>query len=104
MGSIFISYRRDDTSADSGRIYDRLTPKYGSNNIFIDVDAIPLGMDFRQILNAEIAKCDVVLVMIGRRWASVTEQSGRRRLDNPSDFVRIEVEAALARGIPVIPV
>ena len=104
MSKIFISYRRDDSDADSGRIDDRLWPKYGRANVFKDVDTIPLGLDFRRILNEEVAKCDVMLVAIGRQWVSITDVYGQRRLENPSDFVRIEVEAALARDIPVIPV
>jgi formylglycine-generating enzyme required for sulfatase activity len=104
MGKIFISYRREDSPADSGRIYDRLWPKYGRENVFKDVDNIPLGADFRRILSDAVAQCDVMLVIIGRQWVSITDAQGQRRLDNPSDFVRIEVEAALARNIPVIPV
>ncbi len=104
MGKIFISYRRDDSASDSGRIDDRLAPKYGRANVFKDVDNIPLGVDFRRVLTDEVAKCDVMLVIIGRQWVSVVDEHGKRRLENPSDFVRIEVEAALSRDIPVIPV
>ncbi|HEY7020692.1 MAG TPA: SUMF1/EgtB/PvdO family nonheme iron enzyme [Ktedonobacterales bacterium] len=104
MGKIFISYRRDDSAADSGRIDDRLAPKYGRANVFKDVDNIPLGVDFRRALNDEVAKCDVMLVIIGRQWVTMSDEHRQQRLDNPSDFVRIEVEAALARNIPVIPV
>jgi formylglycine-generating enzyme required for sulfatase activity len=104
MGSIFISYRREDSPADSGRIYDRLWPKYGRENVFKDVDTIPLGADFRQILTGAVAKCDVMLVVIGKQWVSILDASGQRRLDHPSDFVRIEIEEALTREIPVIPV
>jgi hypothetical protein len=104
MGKIFISYRRDDSADASGRIYDRLAPKYGPDNVFKDVDAIPLGVDFRRVLTEEVAKCDVMLVIIGRQWANISDDHGRRRLDNTSDFARIEVEAALARDIPVVPV
>ncbi|HEY7093355.1 MAG TPA: formylglycine-generating enzyme family protein [Ktedonobacterales bacterium] len=68
------------------------------------MDNIPLGVDFRRVLNDEVTKCDVMLVAIGRQWVSIADERGQRRLDNPSDFVRIEVEAALARNIPVIPV
>lgn len=103
MSRIFISYRRDDSADVSGRIYDRLEPRYGRGNVFKDVDAIPLGADFRRVLAEEVAKCDVMLVIIGRQWVSITDDHGQRRLDNPADFVRIEVEAALERGIPVIP-
>jgi hypothetical protein len=104
MGKLFISYRREDSPADSGRIYERLWPKYGRENVFKDVDSIPLGADFRRILSEAVAKCDVMLVVIGRQWVRFTDERGQRRLDNPADFVRIEVEAALACSIPVIPV
>jgi formylglycine-generating enzyme required for sulfatase activity len=104
MGKIFISYRRDDSAESSGRIDDRLVAKYGRVNVFKDVDNIPLGVDFRQVLTTEVAKCDVMLVIIGRQWVTMSDERSQRRLDNASDFVRIEVEAALARNIPVIPV
>ena len=65
---------------------------------------IPIGADFRQVLTDEVAKCDVMLVVIGRQWITIMDQHGKHRLENPSDFVRIEVEAALARNIPVIPI
>jgi protein kinase-like protein/TIR domain-containing protein len=103
MGRIFISYRREDSPADSGRIYDRLWSKYGRENVFKDVDNIPLGADFRRILSDEVARCEVMLVVIGRQWVGITDEAGERRLDSTSDFVRIEVEAALERGIPVVP-
>lgn len=104
MGKIFISYLRDDSDADSGRIDGRLWPKYGRENVFKDVGTIPIGADFRQVLTDEVAKCDVMLVVIGRQWITIMDQHGKHRLENPSDFVRIEVEAALARNIPVIPI
>jgi len=104
MGKIFISYRREDSDAESGSIDDRLVAKYGRANVFKDVDTIPLGVDFRRVLTDEVAECDVMLVVIGRQWLSVTDAHEQRRLENPSDFVRIEVEVALARDIPVIPV
>jgi formylglycine-generating enzyme required for sulfatase activity len=104
MSKIFISYRRDDSAADSGRIDDRLWPKYGRANVFKDLDTVPLGVDFRRVLTEEVAKCDAMLVVIGRQWVSIADEHGRQRLENPSDFSRIEVEAALSRAIPVIPV
>ena len=70
MGKNFISYRRDDSAADSGRIDDQ-APKYGRANVFKDLDNMPLGVDFRHLLNDEVAKCDVMLVVIGRQWLSV---------------------------------
>ncbi len=101
--SIFISYRRSDTIAETGRIYDRLVAEFGSEHVFQDVDDIPLGVDFAEHLDAVVGQCQVMLVIMGKTWATVTEADGTRRLDNPDDFVRIEVESALKRGIPVIP-
>jgi len=87
-----------------GRLDDKLAARFGRANVFKDVDSIPLGADFRQILRAAVGQCAAMLVVIGRRWLDVAEPHGRCRLDNPNDFVRIEIEDALARGIPVIPV
>jgi hypothetical protein len=102
---IFISYRREDTADITGRIYDRLTYKYGMPAVFKDVDSIPLGTDYRKYLNSKIEECSVALVVIGDDWMKEDPpKSGRIRLDNPKDYVRIEVELALSRGIPVIPV
>lgn len=105
MPNIFISYRRADSSAYVGRIYDRLVEAFGKKHVFKDVDNIPVGVDFRQVLSREVNKCDIVLVVIGRYWISVTDDFGRRRIDNPDDFVRIEVASALARpNCLVVPV
>jgi formylglycine-generating enzyme required for sulfatase activity len=105
MVKIFISYRRADSRKDAGRIYDRLTPAFGKDNIFKDVDSIPLGKDFRGILREAVAACQVQLVIIGRGWLDVRDESNLRRLDNPGDFVRIEVESALQRdSCLVVPV
>ena len=103
-GSIFISYRRSDSIAETGRIFDRLVSEFGRDHVFKDVDSIPFGVDFAEYLDQAVSQCQVVLVIIGKTWVSVTEPDGTRRLDNPDDFVRIEVESALKRNIPVIPV
>ncbi len=100
---IFISYRRDDSADVSGRIYDHLVLAFGQEMVFKDVDAIPLGVDFRQHLDEVISRASVALVVIGRHWADATDAEGQRRLDSSTDFVRFEIAAALARGIPVIP-
>jgi hypothetical protein len=101
---IFISYRRDDSVSFTGRLFDRLAAHFGSGSIFMDVDAIPLGADFAAILTQEIRQCDLVLAIIGNRWLDATSGDGRRRLDNPNDYLRLEIESALALGIPVVPV
>jgi len=103
-GKIFISYRRDDSSAEAGRIYDRLESEFGSDRLFMDVDTIPLGVDFTKALREEVAKCDVLLAIIGDSWLNARDREGNRRLDNPDDFVCIEIAAALQRDIPVIPI
>lgn len=101
---IFISYRRRDNPDVTGRIYDRLSGHFGSRLVFRDLDSIPLGVDFRRHLDQRIAACRVVLAVIGDRWLGMRDEHGNRRLDNQDDFVRIEIEAALRRGIPIIPV
>ncbi|HEX8068402.1 MAG TPA: toll/interleukin-1 receptor domain-containing protein [Pyrinomonadaceae bacterium] len=103
MARIFLSYRREDSAAVAGRIHDRLRTHFGHESVFMDIDTIPLGADFRKYLNDAVSRCDVLLALIGEQWAG-PRQADRRRLDDPTDFVRIELEAALARDIPVIPV
>ncbi len=100
---IFISYRRSDSADATGRLYDRLVARYSKERIFKDVDSIPLGADFRQVIDGAVGSCAVVLAIIGRGWLSARDEGGRR-LDDPADFVRLEIESALRRGIPVIPV
>jgi hypothetical protein len=108
MPRIFISYRREDSEHITGRIHDRLGPHFGSDNVFMDIDTIPFGVDFREHLDEAVSQCDVLLAVIGENWLDVRHRDGplqgQRRLDDPSDFVRIEIQSALARGIPVIPV
>lgn len=105
MSRIFISYRRADSEAITGRIYDHLAQAFGPDNVFQDVDDIPPGVDFRTYLQNEVGSCDVEIVVIGRIWATITDNSGKLRLEDENDFVRIEVEAGLNRkNILVIPV
>ena len=104
MSGIFISYRRADSPDATGRVYDRLVAEFGKEHVFKDIDSIPLGMDFRTHLNDRVADCTAVLAVIGPHWADQRDASGRRRLDDADDFVRIELEAALSRNIPVVPV
>jgi len=103
--SVFISYRRSDSSSATGRIADRLKARFGENRIFFDVDTIPLGIDFRSYVGERLDKTDVFLVVIGDDWLEAKDEEGQRRIDAPSDNVHIEVAAALAREeVPVIPV
>jgi formylglycine-generating enzyme required for sulfatase activity len=104
MSKILISYRREDSADVTGRIYDRLVQKFGQGAVFKDVDSIPLGVDFRTYLDEQVAKCEVFLAVIGRDWMKNLGSTGKTRLDDPRDFVRIEIESALKRQIPVIPV
>src|SRR5215467_9390843 len=101
---IFISYRRDDSAGHAGRVHDRLEREFGRDLLFMDVDAIPLGADFVNVLSDEVAKCDVLLAIIGPNWVDARDELGHRRLDSAQDFVRIEIAVALKRGIPVIPI
>jgi hypothetical protein len=103
FGNIFISYRRVDSADITGRIYDRLIGKFGRGPVFKDVDSIPLGIDFKEYLDMKVGECSVLLAVIGDRWLEAGDSSGKRRLDDPADFVRIELESALERNIPVIP-
>jgi tetratricopeptide (TPR) repeat protein len=100
---IFISYRRADSADICGRIYDRLAQHFGKAAIFKDVDNIPFGADFPRHIETILAQCAVELVVIGPRWLEISDDKGRRRLDDPEDFVRIEVERGLSRDILVIP-
>ncbi len=102
--SIMISYRRDDSADVTGRICDWLKKKFGRDAVFLDVDSIPFGFDFRIYLDAEVAKCNAFLAIIGRQWLKKSGNKDKSRLEDPNDFVRIEIESALNRNIPVIPV
>ena len=101
---IFISYRRDDTAGRAGRLFDLLATRFGARNVFQDVTAIEPGTDFTQRVDEAIAQCDATLVVIGSDWLSMSGPDGTRRLDEPDDYVRREVGAALAAGVRVVPV
>ena len=103
MSKILISYRREDSADVTGRIYDRLIQVF-PQSVFRDVDSIPLGVDFRIYLDEQVARCDVFLTVIGRDWMKAKGRKGKSRLEDPGDFVRIEIESALKRQISVIPV
>ena len=103
-GKIFINYRRDDSIGTAGRLNDRLAQTFGRNNLFMDVDNIPAGVDFVEYLQSQVAACDVFLAIIGPNWLDSKDDDGRRRFDNRDDYVAIEIAAALARKIRVIPV
>ena len=105
MGNIFISYRRDDSLATAGRLRDKLVQVFRAGQVFIDIEDLQHGRDFVTILEGKIAECDALLAVIGPKWLDARDDQGRRRLDNPDDFVAIEVGTALRREtIAVIPV
>jgi hypothetical protein len=104
VAKVFINYRRDDAGHAAGRIHDWLKREFGADVLFMDVDAIPLGANFVKVLRSEVAKCDVLLALIGPNWLDVRDEEGNRRLDNPADSLRIEIATALQRDIPVIPI
>jgi hypothetical protein len=103
-GQIFISYRRDDASYPAGRLYDRLSAHFLQNQIFIDVDNLEPGTDFVEAIERSVGSCDALIAVIGKRWIVSSDEEGKRRLDNPDDFVRLEIATALKRNIRVIPV
>ena len=102
--AIFISYRRDDTEGEAGRLFDDLVRAYGENSVFMDVAGINPGVDFRKAIDDNVATCGVLLAMIGPQWATIANSGGQPRLQDENDFVRLEIASALARDIPVIPV
>ena len=100
---IFLSYRRADSQNVTDRIYDRLVTAFGRDNVFKDVDSIGLGENFRDKIKTAIDRSEVALVVIGKSWLQVRDTSGRRRLENDDDPVRLEIEHSLARGLRLIP-
>jgi hypothetical protein len=100
---IFLSYRRDDSAYITDRIYDRLVKDFGEKTIFRDINNIPLGANFQSEIKRRVGQCNILLAVIGPNWINITDAHGQRRLDNPKDFVRLEIESALARNIPVVP-
>ena len=103
MAGIFVSYRRDDSQGFAGRLADDLAGILGPDRVFRDIE-IPIGSDFTQVLQGAIAASDILLVVIGRRWAAESAQGGGSRLFEPTDWVRAEIEAAFAQGKQVVPV
>ena len=103
-GKVFMGYRRSDTADAAGRIFDFLEMKFGRQRVFKDVDSIAVGVDFRSEVSRVIQNCDAFLVLIGPTWLSACDGAGSRRIDDPADLVRVEVEIALSSGVPVIPV
>ena len=103
MHGIFISYRRDDAAGYAGRLYDRLVAHFGTDRVFMDVQGIEPGVDFVEAIERALRSCEILIVLIGKDWLT-PDSTGRRRLDDPTDFVRLETATALKRGIRVVPV
>lgn len=103
-GGIFISYRRGEASYIAGRLYDQLADRFGDDRVFIDVDNVELGIDFAKAVTQAVSTSEVLLVVIGPHWHTAIDADGNRRLDDPDDIVRLEIEAALQRDIRVIPI
>jgi hypothetical protein len=102
--AIFISYRRDDSEGEAGRLFDDLTRAFGDDAVFLDVAGIKYGADFRKAIDENVASCGVFLAVIGPAWATIASPEGHRRLEDPNDFVALEIASALKREVPVIPV
>ncbi len=102
-GRIFLSYRRGDRHF-AGRLADSLVGRFGRSRVFMDVDTIEPGADFVAAIDDAVSRCDLLIAVIGRDWLELTDSNGRRKLDNPNDFVALEIRTALDRRIRVIPV
>jgi hypothetical protein len=101
---VFINYRRDDAGPYARLMKIRLGQRFPETNVFMDLDSIDVGADFAEAIESAVCSCAVLVALIGRRWLTITDDEGRRRLDNPDDYVRFEIQAALERRIRVIPV
>ncbi|MBL8398449.1 MAG: toll/interleukin-1 receptor domain-containing protein [Candidatus Accumulibacter sp.] len=104
MADIFLSYRRGDSQSATGRLADRLIEHFGAARVFLDYQSIVSGEDFAEAIRRGIGTSVVVLVVIGPHWLDARNADGQRRLDDPADFVRLEIETALSGGVPIIPV
>jgi hypothetical protein len=101
---IFISYRRADAGPYARLLQVELTERFPQARVFMDLDSIEAGLDFAEIIRDAVNSCHVMVVLIGRQWATLADEEGRRRLDDPDDYVRFEIRAALKRGVRAIPV
>jgi len=102
--SVFVSYRRADSQPIARLLLDPLRKEFGEQNVFVDMHGIPPGADFHLFLREQVLKAGIVLVLIADRWSEARDDNGKRRLDDPNDFVRIEIETAIANNIPLIPI
>jgi TIR domain len=103
-GGIFLSYRREDAAPYARLLQYQLTERFPDTRVFMDLDSIEAGLDFAEVIAQAVGSCAVLVALIGRQWATMADEEGQRRLDDPDDYVRFEVQAALERGVRVIPV
>ena len=104
VSGVFISYRREDSAAEAHRLHEALAARLGADNVFIDVEDIAPGDNFPAAIEEKIGFCDALVAVIGRSWSTCTGADGRRRLDDPDDWVRLEIASALEREMKVLPV
>jgi len=104
MPKIFITYRREDSSGYVGRLHERLSAAFGAKSVFMDLEDIKPGADFADTISKAVGSCDILIVLIGKQWLTINDATGRRRIDDPLDFVRLEIATALNRNVRVIPV
>ena len=104
LGGIFLSYRREDAAAYARLLQFHMRERFPDAQVFMDLDSIEAGLDFTEVIRQAVESCAVLVALIGRQWATLVDEEGRRRLDNPDDFVRFELRSALERGVRVIPV
>ena len=101
--AVFISYRRDESAGYAGRIADSFVEHFGEDKVFRDLDSLEPGLDFAEAIERAIESSEVLLAVIGKNWLTATDTAGRKRLENPDDYVRTEISTALKRNIRVIP-
>jgi glucose/arabinose dehydrogenase len=103
-GGIFLSYRREDAAPYARLLQYQLSERFPDARVFMDLDSIEAGLDFAEVIRDAVSSSAVLVALIGRQWATLADEQGRRRLDDPDDYVRFEVQTALKRGVRVIPV
>ena len=103
LNQVFICYRRESSNWVAGRIYDRLIQKFGKDAIFKDIDSIPLGSNFKQYIDTVVQQCQVLLAIIDEKWTGDENGSNHRRIDEPHDFVRLEIKSAFHYDVRIIP-
>jgi TIR domain len=101
---VFVNYRREDAAPYARLIQFKLAERFPNVPVFVDLDSIEAGADFAEAIKSGVDSCVVLIALIGAKWLTITDEDGRRRLDDPDDYVRYEIRTALERGVRVIPV